>query len=136
MAMIKNLTILVIISTLLSLESFAQVYYFKNYTTSDGLVQGTIKTIYQDSKRRMWFGTAEGVSIYDGTEFSNYGIAEGLSRPVITSFYELIPGIMLVGTLGDGVVVFSDPPFSKTILRTESIDKKYFSGNYISQIHS
>lgn len=134
MAMIKNLTILVIISTILSLESSAQVYYFKNYTTSDGLVQGTIKTIYQDSKGRMWFGTAEGVSIYDGTEFYNYASNDGFTKSVITSFYEIIPGVMLVGTLGDGIAVFSDPPFSKTILRTESIDKKYFSGNYISQI--
>lgn len=129
----------IILSTLLLcsfviVDLHAQVYYFKKYTTTDGLVQGTVKAIYQDSKGRMWFGTAEGVSIYDGTEFSNYGIAEGLNRPVITSFYEISPGIMLVGTLGDGVVVFSDPPFSKTTLLTKITDKKFISGNYISQI--
>lgn len=112
----------------------AQVYYFKKYTTTDGLVQGTVKAIYQDSKGRMWFGTAEGVSIYDGTGFYNYGTAEGFSKPVITSFYELIPGIMLVGTLGDGVVVFSDPPFSKHILQSKITDKKYISGIFIRQI--
>lgn len=113
---------------------YAQVYFFKKYTTSDGLVQGTVRAIYQDSKGRMWFGTAEGVSVYDGTEFSNYGTAEGFSRPVITSFYEISPGVMLVGTLGDGIAVFSDPPFSKSILQTKITDEKYIAGSYISQI--
>lgn len=112
----------------------AQVYYFKEYTTSDGLVQATVKAIYEDSKGRMWFGTAEGVSVYDGTEFLNYGIAEGFSRPVITSFLEISPGIMLVGTLGDGLVVFTDPSFSTPKLLTKITDKKYISGLYISQI--
>ncbi len=111
-----------------------QVYYFKKYTTSDGLVQGTVKTICQDSKGRMWFGTADGVSVYDGTEFSNYGTAEGFSRPVITCFYEISPGVMLAGTLGDGVVVFSDFAFSKSAVVTKITDKKYISGNYISHI--
>lgn len=125
---------ILLLCSAISAGSYAQVYYFKKYTTTDGLVQGTVKAIYQDSKGRMWFGTAEGVSIYDGTEFSNYGMAEGFNRPVITSFYEISPGIMLVGTLGDGIVVFSDPPFSKTALLTKITDKKYISGNYISQI--
>lgn len=112
----------------------AQVYYFKKYSTSEGLVQGTVKAIYQDSKGRMWFGTAEGVSIYDGNEFINYGIAEGFSKPVITSFYEISPGLMLVGTLGDGVVIFYDPPYSRAILKAKITEKKYISGLYISQI--
>jgi len=128
----------IIIPIVLSLISIsilkAQIYYFQKYTTSDGLVQGTVKTIYQDSRGRMWFGTAEGVSVYDGTEFSNYGIAEGFNRPVITSFYEVSPDVMLAGTLGDGVVVFSNLPFSNTTLLTKITDKKYISGNHISQI--
>lgn len=78
----------------------AQVYYFKKYTTSDGLVQGTIRVISQDSFGRMWFGTAEGVSIYDGFSFYNYGIDDGLPVPVITSFLEVAPGVMLVGYAG------------------------------------
>ena len=130
----KFLILTFVLILLLSTNAYSQVYYFKGYSTSDGLVQGTVKTIYEDSKGRMWFGTAEGVSIYDGTEFSNYGIAEGFSRPVITSFYEISPGIMLVGTLGDGLVVFIDPPFSTPKLKTKITSKKYVNGIYITQI--
>ncbi len=114
--------------------TFAQAYYFKDYMTTDGLVQGTIKTIYQDSKGRMWFGTAEGVSIYDGTEFYNYASKEGFTKSVITSFYEIIPGVMLVGTLGDGIAVFSDPPFLRTTMKTKITEGKYISGSSINQI--
>ncbi|MCZ7615112.1 MAG: hypothetical protein M5T52_16615 [Ignavibacteriaceae bacterium] len=95
----------------------AQVYYFKKYTTSDGLVQGTIRVISQDSFGRMWFGTAEGVSIYDGFSFYNYGIDDGLPVPVITSFLEVAPGVMLVGTLGSGIAVFEKTPFKKILLK-------------------
>jgi ligand-binding sensor domain-containing protein/two-component sensor histidine kinase len=132
--MINRILSLVLISLSFSSSIDAQVYYVKDYTTSDGLVQGTVKSIFQDSKGRMWFGTAEGVSIYDGTEFINYSSNEGFSRPVITSFYELQQGIMLVGTLGDGLVVFSDPPFSKPKLQAKIKDKNLISGIYISQI--
>jgi ligand-binding sensor domain-containing protein/signal transduction histidine kinase len=132
--MFKKILFLILLPLSFFLETAAQVYHFKKYTTSDGLVQGTVKAIYQDSKGRMWFGTAEGVSIYDGTEFFNYGIAEGFTRPVITSFFEITPGIMLVGTLGDGLVVFSDPSFSRTIFKTKITNAKYFAGRYISQI--
>lgn len=132
--MFKKLMVLIFLSLPLLSETAAQVYYFKKYTPTDGLVQGTIRAIYQDSKGRMWFGTAEGVSIYDGTEFFNYGISEGFTRPVITSFYEIAPGIMLVGTLGDGIVVFSDPSFSRTIFKTKITNTEYFAGRYISQI--
>lgn len=132
--MLKKIAATAFIFIFLLSEISAQVYFFKKYTTSDGLVQGTIRTICQDSKGRMWFGTAEGVSIYDGNEFYNYASAEGLVKPVITSFYEITDGIMLVGTLGGGIAVFSDPPYSKTILRTNILDSAFISGKYISQI--
>ncbi len=89
----------------------SQSYYFKKYTTSDGLVQGTVKAIGQDSFGRMWFGTAEGISIYDGTDFHNYGVNEGVPVPVVTCFYEPCPGTMLAGTIGSGIVVFKKPQF-------------------------
>lgn len=112
----------------------AQVYYFKKYTTSDGLVQGTIRVISQDSFGRMWFGTAEGVSIYDGFSFYNYGIDDGLPVPVITSFLEVAPGVMLVGTLGSGIAVFEKTPFKKDIIKTILNNKKYLISPYVSQI--
>lgn len=41
--------------------------YFRHLTLEDGLSQTTVLSIAQDKFGRMWFGTKEGVNIYDGT---------------------------------------------------------------------
>ena len=43
-------------------------YYFKNIGVKDGLSQPSILSIHQDELGRMWFGTLQGLSIYDGNE--------------------------------------------------------------------
>lgn len=44
----------------------AHAVYFKNIGIKDGLSQMSVLSIYQDELGRMWFGTREGVNIYDG----------------------------------------------------------------------
>lgn len=41
--------------------------YFRHLTLGDGLSQTTVLAIAQDKLGRMWFGTKEGVNIFDGT---------------------------------------------------------------------
>ena len=45
----------------------ARAEYFRHLTLGDGLSQTTVLAIAQDKLGRMWFGTKEGVNIYDGT---------------------------------------------------------------------
>ena len=40
--------------------------YFRKIGLSDGLTQPSVMSITQDSLGRMWFGTLEGITIYDG----------------------------------------------------------------------
>lgn len=40
--------------------------YFRHLTLGDGLSQSSVMSIAQDKLGRMWFGTKEGVNIYDG----------------------------------------------------------------------
>ena len=40
--------------------------YFKHIGLSEGLTQPSVMAIYQDRLGRMWFGTKEGISQYDG----------------------------------------------------------------------
>lgn len=56
------------IITLLYLLITLPVYsiYFKNIGIKEGLSQSSVLSIYQDELGRMWFGTREGVNIYDG----------------------------------------------------------------------
>ena len=47
-------------------------YFFKNFTTKDGLVNNEITCIYEDKAGNIWFGVNGGVSRYDGKSFRNY----------------------------------------------------------------
>ena len=46
--------------------------YFKKLTMKDGLSSPSVLAIYQDTLGRMWFGTNEGVNVYDSKEISKY----------------------------------------------------------------
>ena len=44
--------------------------YFKKIGVNDGLSNLSVLSIYQDTLGRMWFGTNEGINIYDGTKIA------------------------------------------------------------------
>ena len=53
----------------------SQVTYAENFRhigISQGLSQLSVVSIYQDTLGRMWFGTKEGVSVYDGNTIVSY----------------------------------------------------------------
>jgi len=43
-------------------------YRFDHITKKDGLSQGTINAIFEDKYGLMWFGTKDGLNLYDGNE--------------------------------------------------------------------
>ena len=51
---------------------------FKTLGMKDGLSQPSVLAIYQDTLGRMWFGTREGVNVYDGKQIMQFkkGVAE------------------------------------------------------------
>src|SRR5687767_84389 len=79
-------------------SSIAQEYPFVHYTPKDGLVNSRIRKSYQDSKGRMFFMTANGLSIYDGARFTNYTTEDGLPNPLVNDVLELGPDSFLVAT--------------------------------------
>ena len=46
--------------------------YFKKLDMKDGLSNLSVLAIFQDTLGRMWFGTNEGVNVYDGERLSTY----------------------------------------------------------------
>ena len=64
--------------------AFGQILPFKTYSAKDGLLSNDIECISQDSRGYMWFGTTDGISVFDGTSFTNYTIHEGLPGNVVT----------------------------------------------------
>ncbi len=47
---------------------------FQSLSTSDGLSQSSINTIWQDNSGFMWFGTQNGLNKYDGYRFENFRV--------------------------------------------------------------
>ena len=48
------------------------------YTTADGLGRDGVHKIVTDPRGFLWFCTYDGLSRFDGYEFVNYGIPQGL----------------------------------------------------------
>jgi hypothetical protein len=67
---------------------FAQAHHYVHYTTRDGLAGATLYTITQDSEGFMWFATETGLSRFDGRNFKNFTVEDGLPSNEVFGFYE------------------------------------------------
>ena len=81
---------------------------WRNYTSLDGLVHDHIITIYRDADGLIWFGTAGGVSRYDGKQFVNFTVRDGLVNNYILAIHRDAAGVMWFGTTG-GVSCYANP---------------------------
>ena len=50
--------------------------YFRHIGVKDGLSQTSVMSIYQDELGRMWFGTEEGISLFNGKELISFKHSE------------------------------------------------------------
>jgi ligand-binding sensor domain-containing protein len=57
---------------------YSQSYTYTNYNTKDGLAGSTVYCAAQDKDGFIWFGTETGLSRFDGTNFFNYTLEQGL----------------------------------------------------------
>lgn len=62
----------IILFIFLHILSSAFPIYFKHIGTKEGLSQLSVMSIYQDELGRMWFGTGEGLSVFDGIDVTAY----------------------------------------------------------------
>jgi len=62
--------ILTLVISFFCLSSSAQT--FDNYTTTDGLVDNNVSCVTVDKNGNLWFGTNNGVSKFDGTNWTSY----------------------------------------------------------------
>jgi diguanylate cyclase (GGDEF)-like protein len=84
---------------------------FGKLSTKHGLSQSNVLCILQDSKGYMWFGTQNGLNVYNGYTFKVYTKNESkpdsLSNNVVHSLYEDTAGNLWVGTEGGGLNLFN-----------------------------
>jgi len=98
----------------ISLNLYSIQNKFSYITPEQGLSQGNITCIYQDSKGFMWFGTFAGLNRYDGykTKVFYHEIDDSLSisHEHISQITEDSKGRLWIGTVGGGVsIYFRDP---------------------------
>ncbi|HEY4207177.1 MAG TPA: two-component regulator propeller domain-containing protein [Puia sp.] len=67
----------------------AQQYFFSRYTPKNGLVNNRARSIYQDKKGRLYICTFGGLSVYDGSRFTNYTTEDGLVASLINEIVEM-----------------------------------------------
>lgn len=127
--MIKHFIVylFLILNFLLTEETHAQSYNFKNYTVEDGLPYVQIYDVFQDDKGYLWTGGYGGLSSFNGKNFTNYSPRHGLVNYWVTSIIQDSSKNLLVGTL-DGLSVFNGKMF------TNYTTQNGLPNNYINSI--
>lgn len=107
---------------------------FNNITTNDGLSQGSIDDIFQDSDGYMWFSTNDGLNRYDGYEFMLFkgdnneknSIWPGLVNCVEEDKY----GNLWVGTSG-GLARINRKTFNVARIYADKLDVRKISNQNV-----
>jgi len=75
MVSLKTLKLILILFVLILTKSdiaFPQSYNVTHYNEQSGLINNNIWSIAQDGEGKIWFGTKNGVSVYDGINWNSY----------------------------------------------------------------
>jgi len=79
----------------------AQTLHFIRYDVKDGLNQNTITSITQDGYGRIWIGTPQGISCFDGCRFRSFRVIPGEENSIrinnVTSLYAGKNGNLWIG---------------------------------------
>ncbi|MCF8420235.1 MAG: histidine kinase [Melioribacteraceae bacterium] len=87
---------------------YSQTPSYYHYTSSDGLASSTVYDILQAQNGFIWFATANGVSKFDGNQFTTFRITEGLNSNSIIALAEGKDGEIYFGNYEKGINVLKD----------------------------
>ena len=108
----KNGNIWFVTKTDISVYDFKQLVFYNRYN-SNGPAKFRVKCSTEDRDGNMWFGTdGDGLSKYDGKNFTTYGIGSGLGDTLITSIIQDHTGNLWFTTNFAGVYRFDGRSFA------------------------
>ncbi|MFT5581013.1 MAG: ligand-binding sensor domain-containing protein/signal transduction histidine kinase [Psychromonas sp.] len=120
--------ILIVLFLALVNSVFAQQYSFLEYSTSEGLPQSQVTSMLQDKDGYLWVGTLGGLSRFNGADFQNFTVSDGLVNNKITILTE-VKNQLWVGHHGgisllekNSFKSWSLPPETKTVHVTGIVD--------------
>lgn len=113
-------------------SALAQQLPFRNYTAKDGLIRNAVRTVCQDSKGFMWFGTTDGVDRYDGATFTHYTTANGLANNFVNKIIEDRDSNLWIATNYAGISNYVDGRFVNYLVAPNKPDG---GENRVNAIH-
>ncbi|MFD2587352.1 two-component regulator propeller domain-containing protein [Croceitalea marina] len=112
--------------------------YFDKITTDDGLSQNDVNSIYQDAQGFMWFGTHDGLNMYDGYDFTVYNpqndVAGSINSNLIFKILGDEKGNLWVGTTGRGLNFFDRSTSTFTAFMHDEEDASTLDNDHISDL--
>lgn len=89
-----------------------QYHPSKNYSTTDGLPNNAVRSLFLDSKNVLWIGTENGVSRMENGSFSNLSETDGLGHNSCWDINQDINGNMWFASYGGGVSKYDGKKFT------------------------
>jgi signal transduction histidine kinase/ligand-binding sensor domain-containing protein/DNA-binding response OmpR family regulator len=114
------------------------IYFFRKFTIDDGISQNLISSIHQDHYGFMWFGTRDGLNMFDGYGFRifrhNPLNDKSLSGNYVTFIYEDSNQRLWVGTFNGGLNYLDRKTMEFTRFSHDPENLNSISGNHIQAI--
>lgn len=145
--MIKKIIAMLLITIIVHVGAFADEtvrftrttnFAFKSLTLGDGLSNGTVYTMGQDSRGAMWFGTDDKLNMYDGINFTSFGNnPEGInsvaSNAASNIFVDSEDNVW-IGTWGAGLDKYDYARKQFTHYKNDKNDMKSLSDNRVQTV--
>ncbi len=93
---------------ILQFKDYQQV---ASFTVKDGLPSDIVTLVFEDSNKRLWFGSYGGISEFKDGKFINYSSKDGLSGNYVRTIYEDKEGTFWIGTYDEGLSRFKNGKF-------------------------
>ena len=105
----------------LAFRASAESLPLRLYTSADGLASSAVTNVFKDSRGFLWFATRDGLSRFDGREFTNYRIGERAGAMTFWALAETRDGSFWIST-SDGL--FRANPNQNREVKAGSADYK------------
>ena len=99
---------------LLFLLLFAQLFvysqspHFKNYNIFKGKKGYTVNTVFQDYRGLLWYGTSEGLVLYNGVSYKNFTTDDSLAHNFVTTIAEDSNNNLWIGHKNGNISIVSE----------------------------
>lgn len=128
---------ILIVSTWIMAEDFQALW--EELTISNGLSNNTVRCILQDSRGFLWFGTENGLNLYDGYAFKIYHHKIYQDNTISDSFIRVMledrQGNIWIGTDNGGLICYDWKTEKFTNYICDPLNETSLSENSISAIY-